>query len=77
MPPTRSAAGSSRLQRTEAVWRRRRILFNNDGMDLLEPAAGTPQGLLGLRTMPLAGSHVDTICYCTHHSSISAPTGRR
>ena len=68
MPPTRSAAGSSRLQRTEAVWRRRRILFNNDGMDLLEPAAGTPQGLLGLRTMPLAGSHVDTICYCTHHS---------
>ena len=56
------------MQRTDAVWRRRRILFNNDGMDLREPAAGTADGLLGLRTTPLAGSHVDTICYCTHHS---------
>ncbi len=61
-------AAWSRLRR-EAVERRRRVIFNNDGN---EPVyfcnAATPEELLRSRTAPLAGSQVDSIFYCTWDS---------
>ena len=44
------------------------MISNNDGGDLRDPAAATPEGFLDCRTRALAGSHVDAIFYCTHHS---------
>jgi hypothetical protein len=50
----------------QAVQRRRRIIFNNDGDDALYSAREpTPQGLLDVRATPLLGTQVDTISYCT------------
>jgi hypothetical protein len=49
------------------VERRRRIIFNNDGCDVIYFPAGTeptPENLLALRTSPLVGTQVDTIFYC-------------
>ena len=59
-----------RLQR-EARQRPRRIIFNNDGDDGLyfpEGSAATAQNLLATRTLPLLGTQVDTIFYCTTQS---------
>lgn len=53
-----------RQLRREATARHRRIIFNNDGDDVIytrkEP---TPEALLALRTTPLLGSQVDSIFY--------------
>jgi hypothetical protein len=53
-----------RERRTEAAHRQRRIIFNNDGDDVIytrkEPTA---EALLALRTSPLVGSQVDSIFY--------------
>ena len=62
-------------QRTGLAQRQRRIIFNNDGDDIIgirgldpntdrkQAMATTPEGLLKLRTAALAGSQVDTIFY--------------
>ena len=55
-------------QRQEMLNRERRVILNNDGCDVLYYPADreiTPENLLDLRTTPLAGSHVDTLFYCT------------
>jgi hypothetical protein len=67
----REAVGklSVSAQRKEAVQRRRRIIFNNDGNDAVyfpTNLAPTDENLLSLRTTPLLNTHVDTISYCTN-----------
>ncbi len=64
---------SLREQRQRAAHRGRRLIFNNDGDDVIytkkEPTA---EALLALRTSPLLGSQVDSIFYsnslCFGHS---------
>ena len=55
--------GELRAQRKDLAWRKRRIIFNNDGDDLAHPEADTAGGLLGARTEALVGSQVDAIWY--------------
>jgi hypothetical protein len=56
---------SLRQWRSELAHRTRRIIFNNDGNDILSQAkAPTPDGALLPRTYPLAVSQVDAIFYC-------------
>ena len=57
--------------RREARQRPRRIIFNNDGDDNLYFPRGKPataHNLLARRTLPVVGTHVDTIFYCTTQS---------
>lgn len=56
----------SLAQRLEARARRRRVIFNNDGGDcFLNDGRMNAESLLEARTSALAGSHVDTLFYCT------------
>ena len=62
-----------RKLRQEAAHRRRRLIFNNDGDDVIYTGKDpTPEALLALRTSPLVGSQVDSIFYsnslCFGHS---------
>jgi hypothetical protein len=71
-----------RALRREAAHRPRRMIFNNDGDDVIytkkEP---TPEALLALRTTPLLGSQVDSIFYSNsmcfgwalHNSAVFPP----
>src|SRR5688572_26165898 len=55
--------------RRQAANRQRRIIFNNDGNEPVYLCKTTsPEELLGYRTTPLAGTHVDSIFYCTWSS---------
>jgi len=49
--------------RRQAVQRRRRIMYNDDGCH--SRPYKTPQELIALRLKQVAGTQVDTICYCT------------
>ena len=52
--------------RWELAHRKRRIIFNNDGDDVLGVKPGEPlESFLDLRTTALAGSQVDAIFYYT------------
>ena len=55
-----------RRERKKAADRRRRIIFNNDGGDATHCKEATPEAFLNLRTTDLAGTHVDSIAYCTN-----------
>ncbi len=59
--------------RTQALNRKRAVIFNNDGCDAyLYPQRRLPfsiEKFLKLRTSPLKDSHVKTISYCTISSS--------
>ncbi len=57
------SAADMKQARKEAAWRKRRIMYNDDGCDT-RPFA-TPEEFLALRLRQLAGTQVDTICYCT------------
>ena len=58
-----------REARRQAADRQRRIIFNNDGNEPVYLCKTTsPEELLGYRTTPLAGTHVDSIFYCTWSS---------
>ncbi len=64
--------------RHKARWRKRRLIFNNDGDDALFFPSGlpvTPRNLLDLRTTRVIGTQVDSIFYCTTQS-IGAYTHR-
>jgi hypothetical protein len=67
--PAESAAQrqeSMRELRRQAAHRQRRIIFNNDGDDIVyELKEATPQALLDARTTGLLGTQVDSIFYCT------------
>ncbi|HIE51286.1 MAG TPA: hypothetical protein EYP85_05970 [Armatimonadetes bacterium] len=47
---------------------RRRLIFNDDGDDVWNEQASTPEGFLSVRIAPLAGTHVEAIFYCTTES---------
>lgn len=58
-----------REARRQALDRPRRIVFNNDGNEpVYKSEDNSPEKFLALRTSPLAGSHVDSIFYCTWSS---------
>jgi len=63
-PAPGSPLDALRQARREAAQRKRRVIFNNDGDDVIytkkEPTA---EALLALRTAPLVGSQVDSIFY--------------
>ena len=64
--------------RHQARWRKRRLIFNNDGDDALFFPSGlpvTPRNLLERRTTRVIGTQVDSIFYCTTQS-IGAYTHR-
>jgi len=72
--------------RTEAAHRTRRMIFNNDGDDVIYRAkTPTAKALLAARTSPLLGSQVDSIFYSNslcfgdalHNSKVFAPFTRR
>lgn len=54
--------------RQQAVHRRRRVIYNNDGDDIWAAGADTPEKFLELRHTPLLGTQVDSIYYCTTQS---------
>ena len=63
-----------RQKRKELVQRKRRIIMNNDGCDVLYSPKSekvTIENFLAKRTTPLAGSQVDTIAYCSISSGFS------
>lgn len=56
------------VARKQAAWRRRRIIFNNDGDDIWGKGADTVEKFLAVRHTPLLGTQVDSIYYCTTQS---------
>ena len=56
-------AGAMKRARKQAVQRRRRIMYNDDGCH--PRPYKTPEELIALRLKQVAGTQVDTICYCT------------
>ena len=72
-----SDAAQWKQRRKEAAHRKRRIIFNNDGDDVVyECNEATPEALLECRTTALVGTHVDSIFYCTWSSGFSYFTHR-
>ncbi|MDA1165120.1 MAG: hypothetical protein O3B13_18640 [Planctomycetota bacterium] len=67
---TLAAAEKSVLNaaRQQAVNRRRRVIYNNDGDDIWAKGTDTVEKFLGVRHTPLLDSHVDSIHYCTTQS---------
>ena len=69
----RNPAGASKKEESEALaaqrkemkWRRRRIIYANDGCDVMYPGAGTPEGFLAQRMVPTLDTQVDSVFYCT------------
>ncbi len=69
------SADSFKQRRKEAAHRKRRIIFNNDGDDIVyQCKAVTAEELLKARTTALAGSQVDSIFYCTWSSGFGVFT---
>ena len=63
-----------RQKRGELAKRRRRIIMNNDGCDVLyfpKDEEVTVKNFLAKRTTPLAGTHVDTVAFCSTSSGFS------
>ena len=76
--------GELRKRRKQAAHRRRRVIFNNDGNSIMYRLGDkevSREALLADRTIPLVGTHVDSIFYCTsaslgmatHMSDVSEP----
>ena len=64
-----------RKQRNKAAHRKRRIIFNNDGNDaVMESDDARPETILNCRTIPLIGSQVDTVAYCSRCSGLGLVT---
>ena len=60
--------GPAVLARRQAVRRRRRIIYNNDGDDIWVPGADTLEQFLDVRHTPLLNTQVDSIYYSTTQS---------
>lgn len=79
--PADNGAALKQLRETrkQLAHKQRRIIFNNDGCDALylpKDEKLTIEKFLAKRTMPLAGTQVDTISYCTISSGFSFFTHR-
>lgn len=59
---------SKDARRKKLAHRRRRIIFNDDGDDVWNPRAKTPEGFLGVRLCHMVDTQVDTLFYCTTQS---------
>ncbi len=74
-PPAARAEGNGaniKQQRHEAAHRTRRIIFDNDGNEVVYYMdEATPEALLKKRTTGVVGTQVDTIVYCTWSSGFS------
>jgi len=67
--PDKQTKNPTEDERRKAVWRKRRVIFNNDGDDArLTEAAATPEGFLSIRMNHVADCGVDTVFYCTSWS---------
>lgn len=53
-----------RIEKT-AQWRRRRLIFNDDGDDIWAPEPANPDAFLASRTAGLLDSQMDTLFFCT------------
>ncbi len=63
IPGLPDSADALRQARKEAAWKRRRIMYNDDGCHV-QPYT-SPEELIALRLRQLAGTQVDAISYCT------------
>ena len=54
--------------RKQAAWRKRRVIFNNDGDDIWAQGADSVETFLAARHTPLLNTYVDSIYYCTTQS---------
>ncbi len=63
-PPRAADLQSLREMREAAKWRKRALLYNNDGNDNVRGAV-TPEKFIAARTAWMAGSPVSSIFYCT------------
>lgn len=76
VPQLRAATPSLRSRpsdaaRKQAAWRRRGIIYNNDGYDVFNPdAPATREGFLSVRMDHIEGCGVGTVFYCTTISSV-------
>jgi len=73
-PARKMSLEELRQRRSELAQRRRRIVMNNDGCDVLyypKSEKTTVEGFLAKRTTPLAGTHVDAIAFCPTSSGFS------
>ena len=59
----------AKLDRLEAVRRRRRIIFVDDNYGLSHEGSDTPEGFLAPRLKPLIGTQVDAITYAVYAHS--------
>ena len=64
------------VKRRAAVNRRRRLILNNDGDDVLYAKTPTPGGLLAARTTGLETTHVDAPFCCTNRGTFSLHSHR-
>ena len=72
--PSKLSLERLREMRKQLAGRKRRIIANNDGCDCLyfpKNKEVTAKNFLAMRTTALAGTHVDTIAYCTISSGFS------
>ncbi len=58
--------------RKKYAWRKRRIIFNDDGGAVFHRQAHTPQGFLDMRLRPRLNTQMDSIFYCTGVSTVFA-----
>lgn len=70
VPRLRAAQSSSEPaelanEREKRKWRRRRLIYNNDGCDVMMAGADTLDGFLSHRSRPVLGTQVDSVFYCT------------
>jgi len=52
-------------QRKKMKWRRRRIIYNNDGNEPNVKGVNTPEAFLATRNKHLLGTNVDSVFYCS------------
>jgi hypothetical protein len=63
-------------QRQKAKARRRRLIYNSDGCDVMDAGAGTPEGFLARRFKPALGTQVDSVFYCTGATTMFSHLGK-
>ena len=70
--PAEESAKDIKQLRHEAAHKERRIIFDNDGNEVVYYMdEATPEALLKKRTTGVVGTQVDTIVYCTWSSGFS------
>ncbi len=63
-----AAAKAGNLDRKALANRQRRIIFNDDGDDVWDKQASTPEGFVNVRLKHMLDTQADTLFYCTTQS---------